>query len=635
MPADAADAGDAAPISPDASATPPDAAGDLARDGGLTADLEIPAQPLPQPLVGDQLPTRTCGIIGLGSIEAVAYLPDGSGYLAGSDAGFVKLFRASDDAEVRVFDGHQKGIQAMALSADGALLATAADDELKVWRITDGALLRTLAGHTRAIRSVAISSDGTVASGDVEGELRVWSAGGAPLAVLPPPPREAGLFSRPPQIVTLVFLSDGSLLSARLDGKIDLSTASGAPIRRVVDDAGTLFSLALAPDGQTFATGGPQAARWRLSDGERLETYPTFPNINALRFTPDGKRLFVVSDGSVIWGLDVPGGQSLPLTQIASLSPRRDLAVSPDGKTVLTIGGEQAMSLELYDSALPSPSPGPAPRQVIGQGYPGMHKVAFSRDGQRLAVACDSLLEVRRVADRALLRTLAVPGKSYAGAADVAFSPDGRYLASADTTARLWEVATGNHLVEMGKPSVRMESVTFLPDGKSLLATGYERLAALYAIPDGALLADLPGTGEVTYGGAVAPDGSAIAIGDNRAGVTGVRASDRTVSFHLDPPITAWSLAYSPDSRLLAISNWEDVLLVNAGDGTPRASMHATGPGISQVAFSPSGQVLAAVGPNRSVHFWRVADAMPLPLLPAHPTTRMRSVAFSPDGRYL
>ena len=61
----------------------------------------------------------------------------------------------------------------------------------------------------------------------------------------------------------------------------------------------------------------------------------------------------------------------------------------------------------------------------------------------------------------------------------LAYSPDGRTLASAsaDGTARLWDLATGKLTATLQSPAARAYCVAFSPDGKTL-AVGYGGPAA-------------------------------------------------------------------------------------------------------------------------------------------------------------
>ena len=64
----------------------------------------------------------------------------------------------------------------MALSPDGATLASGSWSALELWDIAQGRENATLVGHTGGISSLAFSSDGTtLASGSYDRTARVWA----------------------------------------------------------------------------------------------------------------------------------------------------------------------------------------------------------------------------------------------------------------------------------------------------------------------------------------------------------------------------------------------------------------------------------------------------------------------------
>ncbi|EYT93700.1 WD-40 repeat-containing protein [Frankia casuarinae] len=208
-----------------------------------------------------------------------------------------------------------------------------------------------------------------------------------------------------------------------------------------------------------------------------------------------------------------------------------------------------------------------------------------------------------------LLQTLAEDPNPLASRGDpvtsVAFSPDGRILAvgGANATVVLWDVTEGQHR-RIDPPLTGQHSgitsVTFSPDSRNLDATGVDGTVLRWDVTD--------------------PDRPQL-----RGRVNAAAALP-----------TPWD-AFSPDGRLRATGQDGSIMLadVTAPDRPRPPSILLADPGpVRAVAFSPHGQVLAAVGSGRRVWLWDTSVTPPRQIgqpLTGH-TRSVLSLAFSPDG---
>ena len=94
------------------------------------------------------------------------------------------------------------------------------------------------------------------------------------------------------------------------------------------------------------------------------------------------------------------------------------------------------------------------------------------------------------------------------------------------------------------------------------------------------------------------------------------------------------SVAFAPDGRTLAGAGGGEIRLWDAASGQLRAALEGNEGEVASLAFSADGRTLASGGGDYSIRLWDVDSGQPGITLEGH-DGRVESVAFAPDGRTL
>jgi len=560
--------------------------------------------------------------LGAGTIEGIAFSPDGSILAVASSRG-VYLYDPRTLKEVAHF-GEDRKVRSLAFSPDGSLLAVSLVGRIQLRRIPEGTLIRTLAGGA-----------------DV-----------------------------------LAFSPDGALLAGAYREKVYLWRVADGTLRFSWEGAGDMVSLAFSEDGAFLrgASAGGYLHLWRVSDGMPLMAAPSDEKgervrVAALSF--HGKYLALGREDGLVSLKAVGVGEVQDLIE-KDLKPIRSLAFSPDGRYLASGSAFQILVWALEEGrALPEP----VFREVAIKGT--AEHLAFSPDGRLLAAGAGNSLYVWQVeGEKELARR-----ETFMGSVEqVRFSPDGSKVASVseDGVVRLWDVAEGRLLYVM-----EGTSVAFHPEGGVWALGSEDGQVTLWEVPARRIVQQLKPDeeGGVVERLAFSPDGAYLAVGRwNEVGLW--RLSDGK-KVHTLEGISTHILAFSPtgllltgggglqiwrtpkgalQQRLLEVRPWSSVegaafsprcdLLVASGLGDPhglvawrfaeREWQHAwtypLDPGATSVAFSPDGRLLAVGFPNGRVDLGLVSEGSWKPMHTLAFDTDLGGVwnlAFSPDGSYL
>ncbi|MGO8910302.1 MAG: c-type cytochrome [Bradyrhizobium sp.] len=180
------------------------------------------------------------------AVNAVAFLKDGRMVTAGADAK-VAIWTPGRQQPDRVFEGHGAPIVSLAVSPNGARLASASwDHTVRVWSLADGAP-QVLEGHAQNVNGVAFTPDGrSLVSVGYDRELRIWPlAGGTPNVITLASPLNA-----------VAVAPDGEIVTGGADGKLRFLTAEGQESGEVQAGPTPIVALAISQDGTLIAAAG-------------------------------------------------------------------------------------------------------------------------------------------------------------------------------------------------------------------------------------------------------------------------------------------------------------------------------------------------------------------------------------------
>ena len=412
-------------------------------------------------------------------VVGVAFSPDDKRLASGSWDCNVRLWEVSS-GKTLTFLKHVSGVEKVVFSPDGKSVAATEgwSDEVRVWDVTGENGRVRWKGKVGQPFAVAFSGDGkkVVASG-WDSKVHVWDAATGEETAASRGSGHTGWVNG------MSFLPDRkTLISAANDSKVIFwDTSRGRELRHLDGPGKRAWCLAVAPDGKTFATGchDQGVALWDVRTGKVTSTIKVEGSVRGVAFSPDGRRLAVVTDenmndgsikpvtgnGAGVW--DLATGNLLFRLE-GHESGVRAVAFSPDGKFIAT-GGADKLG-RLWDATT-----GKELRKFEGHSAP-VEAVAFSPDSKVAATAGQggTVFLWHLGTDEPALPLNTRNG----GLEAIVFSPDGRTIATANhntpqvkAAVRLWDVRTGKERARFPGHQETASALAFSPDGR-VLATG-------------------------------------------------------------------------------------------------------------------------------------------------------------------
>ena len=387
----------------------------------------------------------------------------------------VRLFNSQSGNELGRLHGHTAWVSGIAFGTDGGqLISSAADQTIRIWDPHTLQASRILRGHRSEVNCLVLSNAGDLmVSGGKDGSLLGWnlthSQNPAPVETLEETVRQ------------LAFIPQRELLlSLDIHGKLLLRRLSDLTVLEQFSNLEERYTHALptpAGDGIVGTTHDRKVHLIDIASGKTLHalTPPADDrNVgNVLGFLGGTDDLLTMNRSGQIRRWDSDLTDSRP---VATINSRQRAILSPNAPLLALDQGPNQLTLLNLETNESTPLINGADRQT--------GEIAFARDGKTLAVgSIDGSVDLWDI-DTATLR--ATLRSHLLGVHGIAFSSDGSRLASASANPeaiKIWNLKTLREVATLSGTGTIFQQVSFSSDGSALAAVSLEGTAHLWRAP--------------------------------------------------------------------------------------------------------------------------------------------------------
>lgn len=290
-------------------------------------------------------------------VSRVAFLPDGMRLVSSGNDGTIRVWNVDAEEQISVLRGHSVNTTSFATAADGLRVVTCAHDGIKLWDARSIGSELNYHGHHDRVSAVEFSTSGAQVVSTSKSQIRLWNpmtleeqnrfsiakgqstyatyAPGSGHVVVsndegrievwgPDSTEQTGFYDRGQDTIRrMAFSPDGNLIAIADEAQVRLLDSTRMTMTPEPRDAGTeeprshpaerfcftgfdreVRSVAFAPHIPIIAAGGRdgELLLWNTSSGDQVCSIQSGErNVNELRFSNDGERLFSVGEQIKIW----------------------------------------------------------------------------------------------------------------------------------------------------------------------------------------------------------------------------------------------------------------------------------------------------------------------------------------------